>query len=584
MPLNQALSEFRQTLETQIREGLLADAMNALLAQLPVDSELHRVVSALITRLNAANKERYRNTIAPEEYQRRVDQVAADCFDLISRLKEADFEASESNTPQGSGGAKKGSVLYRIPDVMQLQKATHCTIRVAVDEDAIIQNIVLDAHVEIRSKVEVSDVMSAELVDPEGDTFKIAALNARTQLIRETGYTEWNFSVTPLLSGVHELLVKVSIMEIVPGFADPIPRDVSLMEKVTILAEPPAMRGLGDTGEFKSGGQSFSFQSPADNEPSQGRRIGAASPSTDSRIDKAMEPPMMPYPEAPHPEPEVPSTSNRGLRALALFLGFLVLVPAATFAIAPDLPAWVNARYIQDSEAAYAAFIQDHPNSDHVESAYYFRAEKSGRLADLRAYEDKYAENGRFRTAVLSRITQLENNSLAEIKKDPDAVKIQRFATDFPESDRLSEVKTAAEARADRRQELLPEVEKAYLKAVQAKPTETRIKNYLQEFPQANHLEEVDQAARSKPEVFRQVQPALEEAYLKKLEQNLTREKTSQFIEKFPEPVKREKLEQIVDKKPALKKQVIKALGEKAPTDADTQVRQQQKRRLLKDG
>ncbi|MFN0035079.1 MAG: hypothetical protein ACKVUS_08435, partial [Saprospiraceae bacterium] len=171
MPLALPLSELRQNLEAQIRENQLPDALNALLAQAPDGSETQRIVSALIARLNAANKERYRNTISSEEYQRRVDQVSADFFDLLAGLREADFSPAVAETSAGKKSGKLGSVLYRVPHVMPIQKPTRCTIRVAVDEDAILENILLDEHVQVKSRVEISDVMSAELVDPEGGTF-----------------------------------------------------------------------------------------------------------------------------------------------------------------------------------------------------------------------------------------------------------------------------------------------------------------------------------------------------------------------------------------------------------------------------
>jgi len=57
------LTELRQNLEVRIREGQLPEALQALLTQLPDGSETYRIVSALIDGLNAANKERYRNTL-----------------------------------------------------------------------------------------------------------------------------------------------------------------------------------------------------------------------------------------------------------------------------------------------------------------------------------------------------------------------------------------------------------------------------------------------------------------------------------------------------------------------------------------
>ncbi|MDO8971482.1 MAG: hypothetical protein Q7U74_12385, partial [Saprospiraceae bacterium] len=95
------LAELRRNLEAQIREGQLPEALQALLIQLPEGGEYYRIVSALIARLNAANKERFRNTISVEEYQRRVDQVSADFFDLLAGLKEADFSTPAAAPKEG---------------------------------------------------------------------------------------------------------------------------------------------------------------------------------------------------------------------------------------------------------------------------------------------------------------------------------------------------------------------------------------------------------------------------------------------------------------------------------------------------
>ncbi|HAD13649.1 MAG TPA: hypothetical protein DCF33_14585 [Saprospirales bacterium] len=547
------IDELRRNLEIQIREGKLPEALQAFLSAVPEGSETYRIVSALMARLNAANKERFRNTISFEEYQRRVDQVSADCFDLLAGLQEKDFEApaAAGKTPE----AKTGSVLYRVPGIMQIQKPTRCVVRVAVDEEVILENILLDEHVEVKSRVEISDVMSAELLDPEGGAFQISALNARTQLVRETGYTEWNFQVTPLKEGIHQLLVKVSIMEIVPGFQDPIPRDVTLMENVTILAELPEQQYADSlTAGFKPTGQTFGFQG-AGNEKAPENIPGAS---------KAVDPPFHSQSAAPASMPPVaPSQSavpRRSLRALAVFLVFLVLVPAATWAFAPDLPAWVSAHYIQGTPEAYAAFIEKHPESPRLEKAYYLKAEKSGQLADLRSYQDRFKEQGVYRTEVIRKISALETRSLENIRENPERAKIAQFVEDFPETERLSELKAAVESRSDKRTELRDVLEDAYVGSVRKQPTATKIEAYLKDFPDNNRLDDVDAAARTRPEVFSKVQPKLEEAYLRKMEESPTKVQSDQFIEKFPEPSKREKLEQILDKNPALKQEAMNKL------------------------
>ena len=548
MPLTQALPELRQNLEAKIREGHLPDALNTLLAELSDDSETYRIVSALLARLNVANKERYRNTISSEEYQRRIDQVSADFFDLLAGLAEGDFVAKPVSVRATSG--KQGSVLYRVPNTMPIQKPTRCTIRVAVDEDAILENIVLDEHVEVKSRVEISDVMSAELLDPEGGAFQISALNARTQLVKEAGYTEWNFNVTPLIDGVHQLLVKVSIMEIVPGFAEPIPREISLMETVTIVtdlfsapeaaAKTKAAPSADPSSAFKASGQTFGFQST---QSQQGLY--------EVKYSKAVV-------EAPVTSESKSWSSNRGLRAMALFLAFLVLAPAATWAIVPEPTRdwWVAS--VKDTPDAYENYIQKYEakGSAQLEKAFFYRAETSGRLADLRAYQHKYQQTGKYEAKVSSRVAALESKSLENIRERPAQTNIRQFVADFPETERLTEVKKAVDSRAENRQELLAEVENAYVTSVKSRPTETKVLAYLRDFPKQERLNEVEAAVRARPEVFEKVQPMLEDAYLKQMEQNPTPKQAGEYLDKFPQPVRREKFEQILEKKPTVRKKV----------------------------
>ena len=523
MPLTQPLADLRRQLEAQLRDTDLPGALNALLVQLPEGSEKYRIVSALIARLNAANKERFRNTISPEEYRRLVDQVSADFFDLLGTLTESDFEISTNINSSGKA-AKRGSVLYRVPHVMPVRKPTRCTIRIAVDEDAILENIVLDEHVQVRSRVEISDVMSAELLDPEGGTFQINALNSRTQLVRDTGFTEWNFSVTPLVEGVHQLLVKVSILEKVEGFAEPIPREVSLMETVTIVTEAPAPQ---DT-EFKPSGQTFAFQSS----------------STAQHEIKVKYAPSEPV-EAPD------RTGNSRLKPLAFFLAFIILAPSATWALTPPATRdwWVAS--VKDTAEAYAAYIEEYApkGSPHLEKAYFYKAEETGRLADLREYQRQYRQ-GKYESRVAERISTLETGSLASLRSDPDRVKIRQFVTDFPESERLSELKAAVQNRA----ELLPEVESAYVASIQSQPTERKVQAYLRDFPRQERLGEVADAAASHPEVLQRIQPILDGAILKKMESAGSAEEVQRLLpvlEKAGSPAAAEKVQKIMQQKPA---------------------------------
>jgi len=565
MPLSQPLAELRQNLEAQIRENQLPEALNALLALLPEGSETHRIVSALIARLNAANKERYRNTISSEEYQRRVDQVSADFFDLLAGLTEEVFlpAVAETSTSKASKVGKFGSVLYRVPQIMPNQKPVRCTIRVAMDEDAILENIVLDEHVHVKPRVEISDVMRAELVDAEGGVFQITALNAPNQLVRDTGYTEWNFSVTPLREGVHQLLVKVSIMEIVPGHAEPILRDVSVMETVTVVTEDPvglpalpaeasAKEGLS---EFKPSGQSFAFQST----------FTAQKPYQIS-YSKEVDAPLAP--QSTQPKPARARSTNRGLRAVALFLAFLVLAPAATWAVSPKLDRELFLATLQTnisgSTAPLDGFIQDHQQDPaarpYLDKAYFRKADATDSLSDLRAYQRAFGSEGKYRLEVLQKVETHEKKAIQSILNQPNALKIRQFVSKFPESERLPELKQAVEARTENRTELLTALENAYVSSVQAQPTETKVAAYLRDFPKQERLNEIAEAVAAKPELLAKTRLGIEDAITRKVEAATTADQVRQVLralESIGNSAATAKIEQIVaQKSPQIKKEL----------------------------
>ncbi|MEO6038027.1 MAG: hypothetical protein ABIQ93_06400, partial [Saprospiraceae bacterium] len=212
MPFARPLADLRRELQDILTEDLVA-ALLALKDLLPEQTSKHTQVLSLQARLNDANRERRRNTLSPDDYQRRVDTIRADSFDLIAGLEQADMEAPAASMPARTTGGKQGSVLYRVPHKMPIRKPSICMVRVAIDADAILDDLVLDDDLRLRERVQVSDMMRADLLDPENEVFSIRALSAEEQLVRADGYTQWLFSVTPKVEGEHQLMVKVSMLE-----------------------------------------------------------------------------------------------------------------------------------------------------------------------------------------------------------------------------------------------------------------------------------------------------------------------------------------------------------------------------------
>ncbi|MFM8489752.1 MAG: hypothetical protein ACKOCH_25735, partial [Bacteroidota bacterium] len=185
MPLSRPLPELINELK-DLLIGDLPAALQALRDLLPENREKYNTIIVMQGQLKDANKAYFRNTIDSDDFQQRLDTIRANCMDFISALGEADFVEQAEDTG-GPGSAKYGSVLYRIPRQMPLLKPVICTIRVAMEDDAIFRDIVLDKNVTVREQVEVSGMMTAELMDPAGGIFTVRSLSAAEQLVREKG-------------------------------------------------------------------------------------------------------------------------------------------------------------------------------------------------------------------------------------------------------------------------------------------------------------------------------------------------------------------------------------------------------------
>jgi hypothetical protein len=556
------LAQLKRDLEDMLLDlQHLATALKQLRDLLPEHSQKRVTVLTLLGRLNDANKKALRNTIDNTTLQQEYNAIRADLSDFIQDLEEDDFNAQVKDDTSATkvGGARQGNVLYRIPREMSLLAESECIVRIALDEDAIVEEITLDDQVVLKNLSRVSDLMQVELGDPAKEpVFAIRSTSPGQQLITEEGYTQWFFYVEPLRTGVHPLEVKVSVLELALNQIHR--KELVFRETVQIvtadaaggeekeMAWPPSQPS---TNGFKSAGQALAFEGG----PVEQIAYAAASENKGAEIPS----PLVEASEMPYKKPV---KSNKGLRTLALFLAFIMLGSTATWAITPaQTRDWWVASVLKDNEKAYAAYLEKYPDSPYREKAFFYKAERSDRLADLRTYEEKFPE-GKYKVKVIARINTLETKALDNIRQRPSGDNIRQFVVDFPETQRLSEIKKAAESRADNRAELLAAAEDAYVSSTKNRPTATKITEYLREFPQHTRLNEVADAAAAKPEVMTKVQGQLEDAFLKKMEQNPTQAKAEEFLEKFPEPVKKDRFEQILDKKPAVKKTMVKKMKE----------------------
>lgn len=252
------LDELKIRLKKMIAEEGIAATLSALKEVLPEQSERFEDVLLIESRQNEANRQRLRNLISNADLQITYARIREDLMSLIDQLQSKDFEEATVDEQKIKGKkVKKGSILHRIPDRMQLQEETKCIVRIALEEEVIIKNIDLDEEVVLKS-IRVSDIMQVELIDPSDEhPFTIKAITSTEQFVEEDDYTEWVFFITPLKEGTFPLLLKVAVIELIHGKERK--REIVLEEKIQILTQAAEK----EKASFKDAGYKLAFGSDA---------------------------------------------------------------------------------------------------------------------------------------------------------------------------------------------------------------------------------------------------------------------------------------------------------------------------------
>lgn len=225
------LDALKQTLREKVPLGIDI-ALQSLKASIPLDVPKYNDALLLESRYRELNQNLLKGVLSDEDAQVEFNKLRESILTFIGDLQTDDFVKKPAE--QAPGTAKKGKVLYRIPDQMQVQKEVKCLIRVAFDEAILMENLEKSSDDAIRD-VRIAEVMGAEIVDPnEQKAFTIRTFSEVVQAIDEGAYTEWLFYVKPLLEGTYPLLVKISVVEIIDGKERK--REVVLEETVQVVA------------------------------------------------------------------------------------------------------------------------------------------------------------------------------------------------------------------------------------------------------------------------------------------------------------------------------------------------------------
>ena len=317
------LTELKRRLRQLLPDEGISAVISALKEVLPEVAPKFSSVFQLETRLNMANRDKIRGVLSQEQLELAYNRISADLIEFVDNLQEADF------APAGAA-AKTGSILYKIPHTMQLERESRCVVRLAFEEEAIIRNIELTGAV--LKPVRVSEVMEVALVDPNDDpAFEIREVNSTEQFLEKGDFTEWLFYVTPLRTGEYPLALRVSVVEVVAGKDRK--KEIVLEETIQVVAESED-DGYEETATFQNSGYTFSYSAETD------------------------------APAAPAAPAQASPAQSDNMRRIGSAMLVLLLLAGGVWAFGPrvrDYFAWRQTT-TENTKTAYQEYVRQHPN------------------------------------------------------------------------------------------------------------------------------------------------------------------------------------------------------------------------------
>ncbi|WP_367388172.1 SUMF1/EgtB/PvdO family nonheme iron enzyme [Lewinella sp. LCG006] len=336
---------FVQDLKDRLTKVGIIKVIRALKEKLPKGNPRYDLLLRIESEYNDLRELMLEGTISDENLRTRKAQIEKRLIELLNLLSAADFDPETRHTRIAKEQkVKKGHVLYRIPNKMQVKKEYRCLVRIAFTKEMVLSGLELDDDVEIRSEVRISDRMQVSLIDPQREpVFEIRTTSQSEQIIDTDEATEWRFFVMPLVSGEHFLELKVQIVFHIDG--KDVVREKTLEESVVIVTEAP---DVAEEAPFKTAVGDLNV--PGD--------LELFTPTNEGIKSKK-------------------GLLSGALRWMALSMALLMGVTSA-YAYGPksfqEKIDWPITRYIKDSEEGYVNFLKEHKKSKHVETAVFRKA------------------------------------------------------------------------------------------------------------------------------------------------------------------------------------------------------------------
>ncbi|MEZ4955634.1 MAG: TonB family protein [Saprospiraceae bacterium] len=429
------LSDTKNELKLLLPEGIDV-AIKGTKAALAIGTDKYNDLLLLEGRYQDISRQLLQGIISDEAANLEFNKIRKELLDFIDSLMDNHLATAQKAGVDGKPDIYNGEVLYRIPKQMQKNEETKCLVRLAFDRNIITQD--LEKHEgDVLKDLRISEVMGVELLDPIGDAFEIRTLSDTVQFVEQDLFTEWIFFVKPIAEGMHDLVLKISIIEIKNGIERK--RNVVLEEKVEIIATVPEKSGVAE--EFAKAGIAMAV---AHDKGGAGTR---EIPLPGSKEFFPPSPPPAPMP-TPAPAPAIPRTGSSIRKIGTILSAFVVLVVSAMVMWNVLTPSYINVNPNDSGNIASADreewnkiknnpnqsdvkdFLKNHPESDlsnrakivldSLDNQAWQAALASKDVETMRNYVRQFPEGKNVERAA-SMIHEMENG-LAE-KTDPPTTK-----------------------------------------------------------------------------------------------------------------------------------------------------------------
>lgn len=137
---------------------------------------------------------------------------------LVNALRSAGERSKEQGSKPTLPKRKEGKILYHIPNMMQVDKWTRCTVRLAWEEILLLEGLKIPEDQQVIESIRLGNVMQVSLNEgQEGGNFEFKVLTNEEQVIFEDDFTEWLFDVKARTVGNFTLILRVTIIQIIEG-------------------------------------------------------------------------------------------------------------------------------------------------------------------------------------------------------------------------------------------------------------------------------------------------------------------------------------------------------------------------------